>query len=147
MNINEAEKLAMKLMQQYGLANWDFQWGFGQSLFGSCHYATQTISLSKTLTELNDENEVKDVILHEIAHAKVDPKMGHNRIWKNMCLEVGARPHRCYSAITVIRPKKKYTAYCPKCGASYEKRRKTRVSCGECSPTFNKKYLLKYRLN
>ena len=36
---------------------------------GTCSYVKKTIYLAKWYTELNDESEVRDTILHEIAHA------------------------------------------------------------------------------
>ena len=46
---------------------------------GVCRFATQTLGLSAPLTTLHSEVEVRDTILHEIAHALVGPRHGHDR--------------------------------------------------------------------
>ena len=126
MNTREAHNLALKLMAEHGLlsptqgfreltdAPWTFEWSNAKRAFGSCSYRTNTITLSKPLTRLNDELAVTDTILHEIAHALTGPNKGHGREWQLMCIKVGAKPNRCAGADTVT-PKYKYLLECPAC--------------------------------
>ena len=48
--------------------------------------------------DLSSLDQVRDTILHEIAHALVGPGHGHDAVWKRKCREVGARPERCGQA-------------------------------------------------
>ena len=97
------------------------------------HYATidfqtvlyGTITLSKPLCLLNDETQVRDTILHEIAHA-LTLGHGHDNTWKRKCVEIGAKPIRCYSSDEVTRPKMKYVAICGGCQREFQKGRITR---------------------
>jgi hypothetical protein len=43
----------------------------------------------------NGAEEIVDTILHEIAHALVGPRHGHDTVWKAKCTDIGARPERC----------------------------------------------------
>ena len=63
-----------------------------------CRYGTRTIELSVFLVDRNGPEEVRDTILHEIAHALVGPGHGHDAVWKRQCIEIGARPVRCGDA-------------------------------------------------
>jgi predicted SprT family Zn-dependent metalloprotease len=125
MNLIEAENLAVSLMKQNGI--WELGWRFsyGRALveFGSCNYTTKVIKLSKHLTSLNNIEQVKDTILHEIAHAIAGFKAGHGYEWKLACIRIGAKPEQYYVKSDVNTPKLKYFAVCGACGQTYEKAR------------------------
>lgn len=145
MNITEAGKLASDLMRAHGLTNWTLEKTQTRGRFGSCDYRHKIIRLSEPLTLLNNPAEVKNVILHEIAHALVKPNSGHNKIWKAKAQSIGCTGLRTYPA-SVIQPPALYSTICPN-GHTNQRNKKTRVSCGTCSNKFNKKYLLKFTKN
>ena len=90
MELNDAKKLADELLVKHNLhCFWGFEFDSSKRRFGNCKYKRKIISLSKHLTLLNNIEEVKDVILHEIAHALLPAKEKHNHIWKSKCVEVG----------------------------------------------------------
>jgi len=147
MNLNEAHQLAHKLMDKHELLNkgWYFKFDNAKKRFGICWKSKKMISLSKHLTKLNNKKHVKDVILHEIAHA-LSPVRGHNKYFYAICKKIGATPSRCYSN-EVKQPDSPYKLICNNCGYSYNKYRKTKRehSCGKCSPgKFNRKFLLEF---
>jgi predicted SprT family Zn-dependent metalloprotease len=151
MRLSDVEALAELLMELHGIKQkgWKFQFDRSVRRFGLCRHGRQTISLSKHLAQLNDEAEVEDTILHEIAHALVGPGNGHNAVWKAMCVKIGAKPKRCYDSSTVKAPKAKYLMICPKCGISGTRNRLPRdcrtYSCARCSNgKFNPAYILKF---
>jgi SprT-like family len=69
MDIDDARILARQLMDQHGLHRWSLVFGQAQTYFGLCYKRQKRITISAPLTLLNDIDEVRDVILHEIAHA------------------------------------------------------------------------------
>ena len=69
MNLFEASILARSLMSEHGLADWGFAFDHARRRFGACNYTRRRITLSRPLTLLNGIDEVRDTILHEIAHA------------------------------------------------------------------------------
>ncbi len=103
MNLSEAYTLARSLMNQHGLQNWGFEFDKSVSRFGLCSYRKKKIYLSRRLVIDNSEEEVRDTILHEVSHALSFLRFGrrgcgHGALWKQVCLETGARPERCYSS-------------------------------------------------
>jgi predicted SprT family Zn-dependent metalloprotease len=62
---------------------------------GLCCYSTRTISLSKPYLEVGTDEDIRDTILHELAHALAGPGAGHGPLWKRQCLIVGCKPQRC----------------------------------------------------
>jgi predicted SprT family Zn-dependent metalloprotease len=150
MELKKAMVLAINLMEQHGLM--DMGWGFGfdnaKRRFGVCKYRSKVIGLSKDLVELNNESRVKNTILHEIAHALVGHKNGHNDIWRTKALEIGCNGERCYDNSEVATPEAKYEAVCGGCGHVHKKhKRPTRIaSCGKCSGgRYNETYRLVWK--
>src|SRR4051794_26770877 len=127
MNLIEARNLARQLMDLHGLADWSFAYDRARRRFGSCRWRKKQITLSHPLTLLNTEAQVRDTILHEIAHA-LAPNAGHGPKWKAACRRVGAKPARCYTDADVVSPSRKPARYqigCLACGWWNDRRRLT----------------------
>jgi hypothetical protein len=109
MKLNEARDLAIQLMTNHGIVEqgWRFEFDNAKRRFGCCKYGSRRITLSLYLTELNNIDEVKNTILHEIAHA-LCPRQGHNSVWKRKAIEIGCSGDRCYSSDKVETVKGNY---------------------------------------
>lgn len=118
MNLLEAEQLAKDLMHEHGLlqTGWAFGWSKATHTFGITYPTVQLIKLSKPLTELNAEEIVRDVILHEIAHALAPLGTRHGREWEMIAKRLGARPEKYYDRAGVVRPALRHEGVCPTCG-------------------------------
>jgi hypothetical protein len=89
-------------MLKHGLEEWSFAWD-NSKRFGVCKYRrlnsgyapTGTIGLSRLLVEVNDVIQVTDTIF-EIRNA-LTLGDGHGYAWKRKCIEIGAKPERCYT--------------------------------------------------
>jgi predicted SprT family Zn-dependent metalloprotease len=97
--------------------------------------------LSAHFAERNGDDEVRDTILHEIAHALVGPGHGHDGVWKAKCREIGARPEACYGA-GVEMPRGRWRACCPGCERVFDRHRRPKRAdgwfCRGCGPTAGK---------
>jgi len=109
MNLGETFALLNEEMGAHGLIDlgWTGQLDEAKKRFGVCRLGTKEISISGPLALLNSEDEVRDTILHEIAHALAwetyREGCGHDARWKEICVRIGARPERCYDD-EVIQP-------------------------------------------
>ena len=147
MDLSQAENLAHNLLRRHDLSSWNFQFDRAKKRFGLCNYTTQTISLSKHLTELNPQEIVQDTILHEIAHALCGPKTGHGKAWKTKVVEIGGTAKRCFSPTDINTLPLKYTASCPHCGHSFQAARKRKIACGDCCKKHNNgKYTSRFEI-
>lgn len=151
-----AQDLAWKIMKgdnvlatDFVARGWTFSWDRSKTIFGRCFHHRRMITLSWHLTKLNTEEQVKDTVLHEIAHAICGQGHGHDMTWKLVAQQLGATPKRCSKEL----PKDvdyKYIAKCQHCGKVYRRNRIKRdrsYSCGNCSPTFDPKFQLVYHLS
>jgi len=117
MDLDQARQLARRLIDEQGLTDWQFGFDRARRRFGCCRPRQKLITLSRPLTELNDLAEVRDTLLHEIAHA-LSPG-GHTAAWRRVCIAIGAQPRRCFSSTMVKLPEIKWshhyvaTCICP----------------------------------
>lgn len=149
--LRNAEELAFNLIRDHGLDSlgWQFEWSRGKKQLGCAqikHAETKSgqliqkksIRLSKYLVELNSLEVVREVILHEIAHALVGLHNGHNEMWRNMCKKIGAKPERLADQSTSVIAAR-YIIQCPKCNRNIGSRhrrmsekRLRELYCAEC---------------
>ena len=136
MDTNDAYRLARRTMNEHGLQDWRFQFDNAISRFGLCSFTKKTISLSRKLTELNPEDEVRDTILHEVAHALAGSKAGHGPEWRRVARSIGCNANRTHEA---VMPPQKWTVVCPHCNISAQRSRKGKrpVACARCCNLFN----------
>lgn len=139
---------------------YSFKWTNAKRQFGVCSRkrGRLTIGLSKPLCQLNLDKldtQIKDVILHELAHAFAYELYGrkawnHGWLWKHTAVEVGADPNTYYDAESVEAVPAKYTVFCPNGHEHPRHKRPTKLagrSCGKCSRSYNPAYSLSYRQN
>jgi predicted SprT family Zn-dependent metalloprotease len=126
---------ATGLIHRHGLAGWRFAWNRRKTCMGLCRYERQTIELSAYFVARNPVEEIRDTLLHEIAHALVGPGHGHDAVWEAKCREVGAVPRRCGEA---SMPAGAWQATCPGCAKRFNRHRRPRRGkyyCQPCGPT------------
>lgn len=136
MNLEEASALGRQLLDAHGLGEWTFMFDRAKRRAGMCRFEARTISLSRHLTALHDTEQVRDTLLHEIAHAIAGPKAGHGPSWRAVAEQVGARPQRLLPEEAPL-PQAPWRGRCPGGHDHRRFRRPTKpLSCSRCCPTF-----------
>ena len=133
---------ARELLDAHGLSGWEFGFNTNVRRAGVCFHPhggePGRIELSIHFAARNSDGEVRDTLLHELAHALVGPGHGHDAVWKAKCLAIGAKPEACYGAETEM-PRGKWRATCQGCAAEFDRHRKparaTGWFCRPCGPT------------
>jgi hypothetical protein len=86
---------------------------------------------------VHSDDDVRDTILHEIAHALVGPRHGHDATWAARARAIGCSGQRCVSPDSPTAPAA-WLGVCPSGHTLERHRRPERVlTCGLCSPTFD----------
>ena len=122
--------LAIELMDVHGLVGWRIKLDHARRRAGQCDFTNKTISLSRLYVRHADIDHIRDTILHEIAHALVGPRHGHDAVWRQKAREIGCTAKRCHS-LSFARAKWMMT--CPKGCFSVERhRKKAGLVCASC---------------
>lgn len=147
MDLGEAQRMARALMTEHGLARWRFVFDNAKTRAGVCRPGRREIGLSRAITALHSEAEVRDTVLHEIAHALVGAEHGHDAVWRAKAREIGCTGERCVP-LTAARPPAPWVGTCPAGHSVSRHRRPTRVmTCAQCSRTFDPRHLIEWRLH
>ena len=71
---------------------WRFRFETATSRAGICRYTTRTIALSVSYVLRAPWDDVRDTLLHEIAHAIVGPGHAHDAVWQTAARRTAAAP-------------------------------------------------------
>lgn len=134
--------MATRLVREHGLEGWRVEFDTAKRRAGVCRSREKVIGLSAPLTRLHDEGEVRDTVLHEIAHALVGPQHGHGPVWRRTATAIGCSGFRCVPA-DAPRVPGAWVGVCPAGHVVERHRRPERVmSCRECHGAFSPRHVL-----
>ena len=123
-------RYAERLMASHGLTGWSLQYDDASRRAGSCNPRLKVIGLSRLYCLHASPEEVRETILHEIAHALVGPGHGHDSVWKAAARALGCTGDRCHY-VEFAPPR--YLVSCPRCGwTEHANTRHTDTICKTC---------------
>lgn len=137
MSLIEVEAIGERLIQKHeaesGLTSgWQFAFDLAPERAGSCRYGEKQITLSVTYCLKASKEEIVDTILHEIAHAIVGPKHGHDATWKAAAQQIGCTAERCHRVQHTLP---RWRGWCG-CGQEWKRQRLTQRArtsrCRKC---------------
>jgi predicted SprT family Zn-dependent metalloprotease len=141
MNLNDAASMARRLLDQHGLTDWVLVFDRAKRRAGICRPGRKEIGLSAPLTSLHPEAEVRDTVLHEIAHALVGPRHGHDAVWRATAQRIGCSGERCSSEEAPAID----GDWVGECAAGHRITRHRRperpTACRRCAPRFDPAHL------
>jgi hypothetical protein len=142
MDVQQALAMGRRLVREHGLEGWQVVADGAKTRAGVCRFGRRQIGISAPLTALHDEAEVRDTLLHEIAHALVGPEHGHDAVWRARAVAIGCSGERCVSP-DAPRVVGDWVGRCPAGHERHRHRAPTRLmSCGTCSGRFDARHLL-----
>ena len=144
MQIDEARRLAELLLREHGLSSWRVVFDRAKTRAGVCRFGERQIGLSAPLTSLHSADEVRNTVLHEIAHALAGPAHHHDASWRAHAAQLGCSTQACLPAGSprVTAP---WTGTCPAGHSIGRHRRPERpISCSRCSPSFDRAHLFSW---
>jgi predicted SprT family Zn-dependent metalloprotease len=136
-DLEDARTLALGLMSQHRLTGWRLVFDNAKTRAGVCRSDRKEIGLSRALTRLHSQAQVTDTLLHEIAHALVGSRHGHDRVWRTTALSIGSSGARCVPE-DAPRVDGAWVGVCPAGHRRTAHRSPRRVrSCRQCSGVFD----------
>jgi SprT protein len=120
--------------------DWSFAFDNAKRRAGQCDYARRRITVSRYLAARFADDEIHQVLLHEVAHALAGHRAAHGAKWKKIARElgyVGGTTHHGETA-TELAP---WIGRCPAGHVVYRHRRPARlISCAKCSKKFDPRF-------
>ncbi len=116
---------------------WSFAFDNAKTRAGLCNYTAKRISVSRHIAVRSGDDDIHQVLLHEVAHALAGPRAGHGPGWKRVAAELGYEGGRTHSG-PVPDELAPWVGTCPNGHLTYRYRRPSRpTSCGVCSRRFD----------
>ena len=118
------------LLNQHGLRLWRFSFDQALRRGGACSYDRREISVSEQFVLAAPREEVTDAILHEIAHALVGHKHGHDSTWRATAKRIGGSGEVTHDIDFSVAP---WILTCRSCGWRTPRMRRGRgLVCKSC---------------
>ena len=124
--------------------SWSFGFDNAKRRAGACNYRDKRITVSRYLAARFDDDEIHQVLLHEVAHALAGHDAAHGSAWRHIARElgyIGGATHHGETA-TELAP---WVGRCPFGHVTYRHRRPARASsCARCSRRYDERYALQW---
>ena len=91
-HLTRTAAMARSLMDEHGLGAWTFAFLEAERRLGDCHFRDRVIRIGRAHALDASDAEIRDTILHEIAHALAGPEARHGPEWKATARRIGATP-------------------------------------------------------
>jgi predicted SprT family Zn-dependent metalloprotease len=125
--------------------SWTFAFDNARTRAGLCSYDKKRISVSRLLAARYDDDEIHQVLLHEVAHALAGAGAGHGPRWKKVARELGYEGKRLHGG-AIADELAPWIGHCPSGHVHYRYKRPTRVvSCANCSRSFDLRYEISWQ--
>ncbi|WP_298229729.1 SprT-like domain-containing protein [Gryllotalpicola sp.] len=124
---------------------WSFGFDNAKRRAGLTDYTRHRITVSRYLAARWEDDDIHQVLLHEVAHALAGPRAGHGPTWRRIAAELGFDGGRLHDGETAdeLAP---WIGTCPNGHTVYRFRRPTRpLSCGTCHRGFSRAFLIEWQ--
>lgn len=116
---------------------WSFGFDNAKTRAGLCNYNSKRITVSRYLAARYDDDDIHQVLLHEVAHALVGPGAGHGAKWKAVAQDLGYTGKRLHGG-AIAGELAPWVGTCPAGHLHYRYKRPAHpLACGKCSRRFD----------
>jgi predicted SprT family Zn-dependent metalloprotease len=126
-------------------AEWSFAFDNAKKRAGLCNYTAKRISVSRYLAVRYDDDEIHQILLHEVAHALAGPRAAHGPKWAATAARLGYVGRRTHDG-EVAHELAPWVGQCPAGHEHFRYRQPSRpLSCGLCRRGFDTANLITWR--
>jgi len=143
--IDWIRRRARELMDEHLDTGWSFGFDAAKTRAGLCNYSTRRITVSRHLAVRSPDEDVEQVILHEIAHAMAGKGAGHGPRWRATARVLGYTGARLHDG-PIAHDLAPWVGDCPGGHTHYRYKRPIRiVACGACARRFDPAFVITWR--
>ena len=122
--------------------SWSFGFDNARTRAGLCRYDRKRITVSRLLAARYEDDEIHQVLLHEVAHAVAGARAAHGPKWKAVARDLGYVGKRLHDG-AIADELAPWVGTCPSGHVHYRYRRPTRpLSCAKCSRHFDPRFAI-----
>lgn len=143
-------KTTRELLDANGLTHWSILIQEHHRRAGWCNFTTETLGFEPNWLLAVSEDEILEVIYHELAHALLPAAERHGKLWRAKVRELGGTPKVSQDAVRKTIPAGTYLwiGTCPGCGHQVGMKRVPQVvySCSMCCSNgkFNPSFIFRW---
>ena len=135
--LNRVRTWADALIDLHLDRSWSFGFDNAKTRAGQCNYTAKRITVSRYLAARYEDDEIHQVLLHEVAHAMAGTRAGHGPRWKSIATSLGYEGKRLHGG-TIAEELATWVGTCPAGHLHYRYRRPARpLACGKCSRRYD----------
>lgn len=118
-------------------AVWRFAFDNAKTRAGLCDYGKHRITVSRHLAGRYDDDEIHQVLLHEVAHAIAGSKAGHGPRWRTVAGDLGYVGGRLHDG-AIASELAPWIGRCPAGHEHYRYRTPAKpLACGRCARRYD----------
>jgi len=144
-DLDRVSRWAAALIELHLDPSWSFGFDTAKRRAGQCNYSAKRITVSRYLAVKYEDDDIHQVLLHEVAHAMAGHSAAHGAKWLRTARSigyVGSRLHDGESATEMAT----WVGTCPGGHTHYRYRKPTgQLSCRTCGPGFSQRRLITWR--
>lgn len=124
---------------------WSFGFDNAKTRAGLCSFDKHRITVSRYLAGRYEDDEIHQILLHEIAHALAGPRVGHGAAWRAIAKSLGYDGKRTHDG-AIADEFAPWIGTCPAGHVHYRyKRPRAVMACGRCSRRFDPAFAISWR--
>lgn len=124
---------------------WTFGFDNAKTRAGQCDFARRRITVSRHLAERFTDDDIDQVLLHEVAHALVGARAGHGPGWRRTAAALGYTGSRLHDG-PIASELAPWIGVCPSGHEHYRYRTPTRpMACATCSRRYDPAHTITWR--
>ena len=145
-SLDQVRDRAEELLRLHlGGGSWSFGFDHAKTRAGQCDFAKRRITVSRHLAARFSNEDVEQVLLHEVAHALSGARAGHGPAWRRTARSIGYTGSRLHDG-PIASELAPWVGTCPAGHEHYRYRTPTRpLACAKCSRRFDERHLITWR--
>jgi predicted SprT family Zn-dependent metalloprotease len=145
-SLDQVRDRAEELLRLHlGGGSWSFGFDHAKTRAGQCDFAKRRITVSRHLAARFSDEDVEQVLLHEVAHALSGARAGHGPTWRRTARSIGYTGSRLHDG-PIASELAPWVGTCPAGHEHYRYRTPTRpLACAKCSRRFDERHLITWR--
>lgn len=144
-DLERVRRWAAALIDLHLDPSWSFGFDTAKRRAGQCNYTAKRITVSRYLAAKYEDDDIHQVLLHEVAHAMAGSRAGHGATWLRTARGIGYEGERLHDG----EPATEFATWigtCPGGHTHYRyKRPSGQLSCRLCGPGFSQKRLITWK--